>query len=313
MDMTPFAENTSAMFAEAAEVVRPARQIYLKPYMDIPEINAIRAHAEPVLSGLRGLVMYSNQLVALNLAKKSDQQKNGLLADYLQGAAGRVGGVDKLAKIGVSAAMFDSTIASIRAQKTFLDGIGAASPIVNAFVLALLAGLDELNAEFPITLGAVERGIETVYRDKRIAYSRLTHQQAQYLIAATWIYRTRSGEEAAVDSLLHLDPSLSTFIPAADRVTNEQLDAAEMDLIGRLERIDMLIGQLSDEKREYFETRRELVDLRINVERRLKLARTSVVVWGQSHRNLGAGIPVPAMINLKSVAAEMAKSAISFP
>jgi len=313
MDMTPFAENTSAMFVEAAQVVRPHRRIHLKPYMSIPEANAIRERSQPVLRGLRGLVMYSNQVVALNMSKKSDREKNGLLADYLQGAAGRLGGVDRLSKIGVSAATFDSTMAEIRAQSNFLDGIGAASPVVNAFVLALLDGLDEIHAEVPLVSLAIEREIERVYRDKRTAYSRLTRQQSQYLIAATWLYRSKSGEEAAVDSLLHLDRSLSTFIPAPDRVTNKELDAAEKDLIGRLERIDMLIGQLSDEKREYFETREELDDLRINIERRLKLARTSVMLWGQTHRNLGAGIPVPPMINLKVVAAEMAKSAISFP
>jgi len=313
MDMTPFAENTSMMFVEAAQVVRPHRQIYLKPYMGIPEVNAIRDRSLPVLGGLRGLVMYSNQVVALNMSKKSDREKNGLLADYLQGAAGRLGGVDRLSKIGVSAATFDSTMAAIRAANTFLNGIGAASPVVNAFVLALLDGLDEVHAVVPQVALAIEREIEKVYRNKRTAYTRLTRQQAQYLIAATWLYRSKSGEETAVDSLLHLDRSLSAFIPAPGRVTNEELDAAEKDLIGRLERIDMLIGQLSDEKREYFATREELDNLRINIERRLKLARTSVMLWGQTHRNLGAGIPVPPMINLKVVAAEMAKTAISFP
>ena len=80
-----------------------------------------------------------------------------------------MGGVDKLANIGVSATALDSTLASIRAARTFLDGIGAASPLVNAFVLALLDVLDMLHAELPVATSAIERGIKSEYRDKRSA------------------------------------------------------------------------------------------------------------------------------------------------
>ena len=77
LGMTPFAENTSIMFAEAADVGRPFRTIYLKPYMNVPEVNEIRNHFEPVLKGLRGLVMYSNQVVALNMSTKSVRHRRG--------------------------------------------------------------------------------------------------------------------------------------------------------------------------------------------------------------------------------------------
>ena len=314
MDMTPFAENTSIMFAEAAEVGRRYRTVYLKPYTDVPEFDNIRKHAEPVLRGLRGLLLYSNQLVALNMSAKSDREKNELLAEYLQQATTRVGGVDRLAKIGVGAAVFDSTLSSIRAAKTFLDGIGAASPVINAFVLALLDGFDSLHAEMPVVTAAIERGIEAEFHVKRTAYERLTRQHAQYLLAASWLYKSKSGSGAAVDSLLNLDPSLRRFISDPDRVTNEKLDEAENDLLGRLERIDHLIRQLDDEKAEYMETQLELQNLRINGDRRIKLGRDAVVVWGQTHRNLGAGIAVPPMVDLKAWAAGAAKSAVSaFP
>ena len=314
MDMTPFAENTSMMFAEAAEVGRRFRTVYLKPYMDVPEVKDVRIQAEPVLKGLRGLLLYSNQLVALNMSAKSDRDKNALLADYLQQATTRIGGVERLANIGVSAAAFDSTLSSIRAAKTFLDGIGAASPVVNAFVLTLLDGFDSLHAQLPVATSAIERGIESEYHVKRAAYERLARQHAQYLMAATWLYKSKSGSRAAVDSLLHLDPSLRRFISEPDRATNEDLDEAENDLLGKLERIDNLIRQLADEKAEYMETQKELQNLRINADRRIKLARDAVVVWGQTHRNLGAGIAVPAMIDIKAWTAGAAKSAVSaFP
>ena len=79
MDMTPFAENTSMMFAQAADVGRRFRTIHLTPYMDVQEVEDIRNHAVPVLKGLRGLVMYSNQVVALNMSTKSDRDKTHCL------------------------------------------------------------------------------------------------------------------------------------------------------------------------------------------------------------------------------------------
>ena len=99
-----------------------------------------------------------------------------------------------------------------------------------------------------------------------------------------------------------------------DRATNENLDEAENDLLGKLERIDNLIRQLADEKAEYMETQRELQNLRINADRRIKLGRDAVVVWGQTHRNLGMGIAVPPMIDVTAWATGAAKTAGSaFP
>ncbi len=86
IDMNPFAENTATMFAEAAKVGRPVKLNYLKPYFAIPEIQQMRAMAQPVIKGLRGIVMYSNQLVALNMTSKPDKEKNKLLEVILQGS-----------------------------------------------------------------------------------------------------------------------------------------------------------------------------------------------------------------------------------
>ncbi len=313
VDMAPFAENTTMMFAEAAKVNQSFRLVHLKPYTNLPEVSEFRHRSQPLVAGLKGLEMYSNQVVALDMAAKSDKQKNALFASYLEEAAGKVARGERLASLRITRAALDSTFASIRSARTFLGGIGAASPLVNAVVLALLEGLEALNEELPTLIGAIDREIERNYRDKRRAYEGLTRLQAQYLIAATWLYEGKSGNPAAVDSLLHSDPSLKVFIPSAERASPQELAAAEEELVGRLERINLLIDQLADEKSAYLATRQELEDLRVNIDQRIKVARDAVVVWGQSHRNLGQGIPVPPLINVSAIASGMVKKAVPLP
>jgi hypothetical protein len=63
---------------------------------------------------------------------------------------------------------------------------------------------------------------------------------------------------------------------------------------------------LRDARARYQATQEELTDLRIDLEQRIKVARDTVVVWGQSHRNLGAGIPVPPLVSLSKIASGVA-------
>jgi len=308
--MTPFAENTSLMFAEAAKVSRPFRAVNLRPYANVPEIDEFRELGRPVVRALEGLVLYSNQVVALNMSSKSDREKNNLLADYLQSAAGKVADREKWERLGITPSMLDSTLTSIRDSQTFLAGIGAASPIVNAVVLAILDRLDQLNHMIPGLILAIDAKINERYQAQRTAYAGLTRLQAKYLHAAIWLYDAESAVPGAVDSLLAIDPSMAEFLATPERATPEELAAAEAELVQRLARISAMIEQMSDDKAVYLATEEELEDLRLNLDERIKTARDAVVVWGQSHRNLGRGIPVPPMINVGAIAGGIVHTAV---
>jgi len=312
MDMSPFAENTSIMFAEAAKVSRPFNAVYLRPYGYVPEIQTMRDMGVPLISGLRSLVLYSHQVVSLNMARKSDKEKNRLLADYLEQATSDAANRETLHGLGMTDGALDSTLTAIREAKTFLDGVGAATPLVNVVVNALLARLDNLNAYQPVLLGAIDAAIERRYHEKRAAFERLTALQARVLLAATWVYQGRSGDPAARDSLLAVDPSMQEFIPPGKPITPGQWASAEAELSARAERVRVMIDGMEAERSVYIATQQELAQLRANLDDRIRVARNAVVVWGQSHRNLGAGVPVPPLINLSAVASK-AGSAVPLP
>ena len=313
IDMTPFAENTAAMFAEAAKVGRPARWNHLRPYGDIPEVQMIRTRAEPLIVGLRGVVMYSNQLVALNMSAKTEKEKTKLLAAYFRQAAARVADPARFDSIGVSASMIDTVFANIERAPTFREGIEAASPVVNGIVLAILRRLDEIDAAVPFALAAMDRQIESEYADKRRNYSALVRLQTQAQHAVTLLYEGRMGNGDALGKLLEVDPSMREYIPAAGRETPKGLEAAEEALTARLARIATFLGQLDNEKAVYLAKQQEMESLRLIVDEKLRIARDAVMVWAQSHRNLGAGIAVPPLIDVAGIAGGLARKVVPLP
>jgi hypothetical protein len=313
IDMAPFAQNTQIMFAEAAKVNRPPRWDFLKPYYSIPELREIRKRSDPVNRGLRGIVMYSNQLVALNMSSKSDKEKNKFLAAYLKEAAAKVADRTKFDSIGVSASMLDTVFSDIERAGTFREGIEAASPLINAIVMAMLNRLDEVDEAVPIIIAALDRVIDEEYGAKRSNYVNLIRMQTTSLQAMTLLFDAKAGDRAALEQLLVVDPSLREFFASPPNVTPKELKAAEESVTIRLERINTFIHHLDEEKTVYSAKQRELEALRVNVEDRIKIARDAIMIWAQSHRNLGAGIAVPPMIDVAGIAGGLARKVVPLP
>jgi len=160
--MTPISENAGTLFAEATKISRPFQWKHLKPYITIQEFERVAKRALPLLAALRGVVYYSNQVVAINNSKFKDKEKNQQLAKYL----------------------YDAMKKSIVNQK-----------------------LDNL--------------------------------------------------------------------------------------------------QLEEAKTKYVAKQDELIAWRMSVDHKIMIARTSMTIWAQSHRNLGAGIPVPPLIDVAGFATDL--------
>jgi hypothetical protein len=313
IDMNPFAENTAAMFAEAAKVGRPMKLNYLKPYVEIPEVQQIRVLAQPVIKGLRGIVMYSNQLVALNMTSKPDKEKNRLLASYFKQAEAKVADRSKYDSIGVTSSLMDTVYSNMEKAETFREGIEAASPLVNAIVLAMQRRLDEIDAQIPLTIVAIDARVESAYADKRRNYQDLVRLQTQYQHAATLLYDSKTGSRDALKQFFDVDPSMREFFASVEKPSPKEFDVAELALTARLSRIQGFLQQLDSEKSEYTQKQQELDDYRINADMRIKVARDAIMVWAQSHRNLGAGIAVPPLIDVAGIAGGFAKKVVPLP
>ena len=313
IDMTPFAENTSAMFAEAAKVGRQPKWNYLKPFVNIPEIVRLRQSALPLIRGLRGIVMYSNQIVALNMSAKTDKEKCTLLKMYFKDAEAKIADRARFDSIGVSTTMMDTVYSNIERASTFREGLEAASPLVNAVVLAMQRRLDEIDADLPLGLNALDQAVESAYASRRRNYDELIRVQAEFQHAAVLLYDGRRGNREAFNQALEVDPTIREFFASVDKPAAKEFDNAEMALTGRLGRIEGFLHQLDGEKAMYIARQQELEDIRINVDTRVKIARDAIMVWAQSHRNLGAGIAVPPLIDVAGIAGGLARKVVPLP
>jgi hypothetical protein len=303
MDMAPFSENTGVLFAEASQVSRQFEFKYLRPYLSTPEVQDLRVKALPILIALRGVVYYSNQVVAINNSKLSDKEKNEHLARYLSEIMEKAKAKRSSEGLGFDEAAAQTVLENVRVGKTYLDGIAAASPIVNAVVAAIMEQLDEFQqATIPTAVSALDKEIETTVAETRANYSNLKTLQMRSMRAANLFYQVRMGDAGELNALLEEDPSVKEFIPSPEKATAKTMDAAEGYLLDRLDKVDRMIHQLDADMAQYNAMRDELETWRITVDDKVKVARNAIMIWGQSHRNLGVGIPVPPLIDVEGLA-----------
>ena len=202
-----------------------------------------------------------------------------------------------------------SVLENIRNADTYLDGIAAAGPIVNSVVLAIQKRLDEIQAGIdPILLG-FDREIERDYGATRVNYMRLKNLQEQIMLSITRLYRARIGDKAELDTLVHENVSLTEYLPSTENASPVQLAAAETYLLKQLHEIDVLLAQLDDAKAEYVAKQDELIAWRTLIDQKIMVARTAMTIWAQSHRNLGAGIPVPPLFDVGGFATDLVTGA----
>jgi len=302
MDMTPFSDNAGTLFSEAVKVSRPFQWKHLKEYTSVPEYQYVLKRAEPLLSGLNGIVYYSNQVVAINNAKLSNRDKNKQLARYLSDAMEKAVQDQKIDSLQVDKMEAVSVFNNIRNAETYLDGIAAAGPIINSVVRAIKRRLKEIQDDIPTILIAFDREIEKDYAVTRRNYEQLKHLQGELMLSATRLYKARIGNQAQLDTLVQTNASMRSFIPSTTNATAVQLDRAEAHLIANLQQIDLLIHQLDEVKAEYIAKQDELIAWGAQVDEKIRIARSAITVWAQSHRNLGAGIPVPPLIDVAGIA-----------
>jgi len=313
IDMSPFAQNAVTMFSEAAKVSSPYQFSELRSYLDTPELLELRKKAIPILEGLKSLIMYSNQLVALNNAQMTEQKKNGMLADYILEARRHAIRRGNLEGLGISEGLLDSVIVSIRSAPTYLEAIDAASPLVDAIVFAMTNGIEEISSSVPAIVLAFDRRIESDQAEQKRNLLELRDLQARFHHAAALLFRARMGEPRALVTLLMVDPSLREYLNPRGEISWKNWQMAEDVLATRLERINLFMNQLLVEAKIYRAKQQELLNWRVELEEKIKIARNTLMVWAQSHHNLGKGVPVPPLIDLGGIAGGLAEKVLPIP
>jgi hypothetical protein len=301
------------LFTEATKVSSPYPWVELKNYKWVPELRQLQEQALPVIAGLKGLILYSNQLVALNSSQLTEAEKNLYLAEYLKAAARRAMETGQFDSLGIRADGLDTILANVRKAPTFMDGIAAASPFVDAIVISMSNRLERISDMAPLAVAAMDREIDQDQWEQKRNYQELRYVQARSHHAFTLLLRAKLGDPLALDSLLLVDPSLTEFFPATGTRSKMNWVGAEDELARRLSRIHEFFGQLDLERQQYGAKQTELEEWHTQLNFKVKIARDALIVWAQSHQNLGRGIPVPAIIDVESIGVGLAKKVVPIP
>lgn len=309
MDMSPFSDNTASLFGEANKISRTYSWKHFKPHEDNPEFRKMFLEAVPLIESLRGIVYYSYQVVAINNAKLSDKQKNKQLANYLKATMERALANQKVDSLQLDVLGAGQIFENIRNAKTFLEAIAAADPIVHTVKRSIFKRLDKIENHIPLILAVFDKQIELDYGDVRRNYLRLKDLQKKHMLSITRLYMARIGNRSEIDTLLQEDVSLKKYIPSAMKASLSQMASAENRLLEQLNKIDILLHQLDGVKAEFLAKKDEVTQWRTQVDEKITIARTSITIWAQSHRNLGNGIPVAPLIDVAGIAAGLAGTA----
>jgi len=313
LDVSPFAQNTVGLIGEVQRATKPVQWVYLQKYQDLPSVQEVRRAARPAQTLMRGVALYSTQIVSIYESPVPDSRRVSELARYLDESIRERLKQSPAAETFLSQAELDAAVSNCKAASNFLAALGAAQPVVSAALAYGNCLYDSLEIRIAAADVDISARIETEFGPIKTQMDQLENLQLQNIRAYTKLAEYRQGSEASLDSLRTLDPESADAIPAGKKPAIAALDASDKRLLERIEALGTLHDRLNHQFEIYSAEQQELDALRTQANEAARLGRITLILWARSHSNLAAGITVPAQIDVMSMvksAAGQAKSLV---
>ena len=312
LDMGRFAEDMITVAGEIQYSLGQQKAVYLRDYMDAPELVPLQIQAERAKLLVRGVISYSIQLVTVGDSRKPDAEKAAALAGYLEDVLPAViGGPGST--LDLTRAQVDTILANVRTQKKYLDAIGAAQPVVDEVAIASGDIFDDLKTAMDAAIDAVYRRIKERYRDVRVADELLGRRQIQTVYNIAFLPQIRLGVPGALDSLLAREPSLPALVDTRHGLDAEEIQHIEDRMLDILTRLREVREQLEPDLEMYFKQQHELDELENVWNAELRKARVSVEAWARAHKRMAQGVTDPADINVLGIARKASGTMLPIP
>ena len=310
--MGRFAEDMIAVAGEIQYSLGQRQAVYIRDYVDTPELVPLQIQAQRAKNLVRGVINYSIQLVTVGDSRKPGPEQAQALAGYLENALkGVIGGPEPA--LDLTRAEVDTILADIRAQKKFLDAISAAQPVVDE--IAIVSGniFDDTKTAMDNAVAAVRQRIKDRFHDVRLADEMLERKQIQTVFNIAYLPQIRLGVPGALDSLLVREPSLPALVDASDGLDASEIQRIEDRLLNILTRIREVRDQLEPDIEMYYQQQNELDAMENLWHAELRKGRVSILAWARGHKRMAQGITDPASIDILGIARKASGTVLPIP
>lgn len=312
VDLAPFAENMITLAADIQYGLGQDNPVYLRNFANGPKVLEAKVYASKVRAVIRGIIAYSLELVSLADSKMSGKERAVALADYLDGLLRPVLSSPQ-PELNLTVADLDTILTDVRDQKTLIDALNAAQPIVNEVARASGETLAEAKDALDEAVAEIQTRIEEDNWNFTRAYRDLRNAQVATMQNIVYLGNYRMGDTAALDTLFAREPSLREVVESTTRITPEDMRAIEDRLLFKLRALSELRTQLKPDMELYWQQNRELDEITEEFNGALRKARVAIIAWSRGHQRLAAGVTEPAKIDLLGIARKAAGQASPVP
>ena len=309
LDMGRVAEDMITITGEIQYSLGQRRPVYLRGYLDTPELAAFEYEGERARMLVRGVIDYTIQLVTIGDSHRPESEKASALADYLQDLLPAVI-EEPNPTLNLTRAEVDTILADIRAQKDLLVALGAAQPVVDEIAIASRYIFDDTKAAMDAAVAAIRQRIDERFHDVRIADEKLERRQLGAVSGLDYLPEINRGVPGALDSLLDLEPSLPALVTTRDGLDPSEIQLIEDRMLAILTRTREVRAQLEPDIERYKNHHKELDELENLWHAEIRKARVAVLAWARAHKLMSQGVTDPAKINIVGIARRAAGTAL---
>ena len=298
MDAGPFGENVTVMMGDVSADVR--KPFYIKQYLEGPSRDEYQAEWDNMRKTIRGIVLYSSQVVNIAQSPMTERKKPNALANTLKEITARVPDT-RLDDFQLTRAELADIIRNIEVQDTMLAALGQAQLLVDKIAYYVDTSFERVETALNKLIRDIDTRMDARWGLNRQNVESLYGLQNLTIRSYALLYQYREGDAASLAALRSNDLALQTALGKDRAVSDKELDATEAQIMARLKNLHAIREQIMPQVERYLLEARERDELYNQHKEVGKKLRLSTMLWARAHRNLAAGIPVPPEIDLYSV------------
>lgn len=306
-----FADNTIALIGDAEIGLTKDDAIYTREFFKLTEpeeqmLYGLLAETKRLMSAM---VNYSVRIVTIAETAPSEAARVKLYAEFLDT---REDYIEK--RLSLKDTHYRSVVENVRAQKTFLDALRQAQPIINAYGRYAELLIEEIDTATEALVFKMDTKIDVKYKGVVVYHEGLREEKFRVLEGLKYLGQSFRGLKGAYGLMLETRTiRIQKLLPAEGKAPTEaQLHAIGKHLLDRLDTIDRIEKEINHDWIIYRKTHSELDRKHDELIAQSNRARLIFLAWIRAHAKMASGTVAPAeWFDISDVPAQLLRLSVS--